>query len=565
MPDFKQLLEQLKNALSKLDKKQKLIFGGVLAAGVIVLLLAVSSSSSPTLTYLFKKPLSKSDYARITKKLQEYGVDFRTKDDQFVLVNDEKSGAQIRMRLGQDGQLPTDIKGWELFDTEKWTTTDFERDVMKRRAIVGAMTKHIKMIKDIEDVRITVSMPKSSFYTQSDEPWKASVTITKTPYSDIYTNKKKIKGLINLIAHGIDRLKKENIVITDHNGNIISDFSDDGQTDYLTKSKLEFRLKEQIRIKLENSIRQKLETPLGSDRFKLRVECELNFDQMSVDKNEIIPIVITPDDPNTPYSELKVVLRAPTSTKSNTEIFKGPTYIPEGPAGTENNLPPGLKEKVNRFSHYQRNEVINNNVYSRKKTQIKKSPVEIKRISVAAIVDGVWNKVYKDGDLVITPEGSIKRQYSEVEDKTLKNLEEIIKNAIGFSAARGDSVVVKHLQFDRRKQFELEDEEIRKRERIRKTLIAAVAALSVLFLGTLMYRAIAKEIARRKRIREEELALQQQRMREQALRAAEEEGVEVELSLEEKARMEMQENAINMARERPEEVAQLLRTWLMEE
>lgn len=565
MPDFKQLVEQLKNALSKLDKKQKLIFGGVLAVGVIILLLAVSTSSSPGLTYLFKKPLSKADYARITKKLQEYGVEFKTRDDQFVLVNDEQTGSKIRMRLGQDGQLPADIKGWELFDTEKWTTTDFERDVMKRRAIVGAMTKHLKMIKDIEDVRITVSMPKSSFYTQNDEPWKASVTITKTPYSDIYKNKKKIKGLINLIAHGIDRLKKENIVITDHNGNIISDFSDEGKTDYLTKSKLEYRLKEQIRIKLENSIRQKLAKPLGSDRFKLRVECELNFDQMSVDKNEIIPIVLTPDDPNTPYSELKVVLKAPTSTKSNHEVFKGPTYVPEGPAGTENNLPPGLKEKVNRFSHYQRNEVINNNEYSRKKTTIKKSPVQIKRISVAVIVDGVWNKVYKDGDLVITQKGSIKREYTPVDDKVLKNLEDIIKNAMGFSAARGDSVVVKHLQFDRRKQFELEDEEIRKRERIRKTLIAAVAALSVLFLGTLMYRAIAKEIARRKRIREEELALQQQRMREQALRAAEEEGVEVELSLEEKARMEMQENAINMARERPEEVAQLLRTWLLEE
>ena len=84
-------------------------------------------------------------------------------------------------------------------------------------------------------------------------------------------------------------------------------------------------------------------------------------------------------------------------------------------------------------------------------------------------------------------------------------------------------------------------------------------------MGTLMYRVISKEIARRKRIREEELALQQQRMREQALRAAEDEGVEVELSLEEKARMEMQENAINMARERPEDVAQVLRTWMVEE
>ena len=37
------------------------------------------------------------------------------------------------------------------------------------------------------------------------------------------------------------------------------------------------------------------------------------------------------------------------------------------------------------------------------------------------------------------------------------------------------------------------------------------------------------------------------------------------IAIEERARLEMQENAINMAREHPEDVAQLIRTWLMEE
>ena len=54
-------------------------------------------------------------------------------------------------------------------------------------------------------------------------------------------------------------------------------------------------------------------------------------------------------------------------------------------------------------------------------------------------------------------------------------------------------------------------------------------------------------------------------MREAALRAAEEEGIDVELSLEEKARLELQSNAVNLAKERPDDVAQLLRTWLAEE
>lgn len=54
-------------------------------------------------------------------------------------------------------------------------------------------------------------------------------------------------------------------------------------------------------------------------------------------------------------------------------------------------------------------------------------------------------------------------------------------------------------------------------------------------------------------------------MREAALRSAEEEGTEVEMSVEERARMELEEQAINLAREHPEDVASLIRTWLMEE
>jgi flagellar M-ring protein FliF len=140
-----------------------------------------------------------------------------------------------------------------------------------------------------------------------------------------------------------------------------------------------------------------------------------------------------------------------------------------------------------------------------------------------------------------------------------------VKAAVGYDARRRDEVVVRHIPFDHTKEFEAEDAKIRARVRLRRTLIASIIILFVLFIGTLVYRAIARELERRRRLREEELARQQQAMREAALRAAEEEAATVELSIEEKARMELLENAINVARERPEDVARLIRTWLAEE
>ena len=68
-----------------------------------------------------------------------------------------------------------------------------------------------------------------------------------------------------------------------------------------------------------------------------------------------------------------------------------------------------------------------------------------------------------------------------------------------------------------------------------------------------------------RRISEEKRAIEQSMLRENAIRQAEEQNIEVSMSVEERKRLELQEHAINMAKEHPEDVAQLIRTWLREE
>ena len=76
---------------------------------------------------------------------------------------------------------------------------------------------------------------------------------------------------------------------------------------------------------------------------------------------------------------------------------------------------------------------------------------------------------------------------------------------------------------------------------------------------------ISREIERRRRIKAEEERRRQEMARIMALQDAQNEGMEVTMSVEERRRAELQENAIAMAKEHPEDVAMLIRTWLMEE
>jgi len=205
-------------------------------------------------------------------------------------------------------------------------------------------------------------------------------------------------------------------------------------------------------------------------------------------------------------------------------------------------------------------------VVNKKTTIEEKSPWGIVRITAGVAIDGVWRRVYNEkGQVVVRPDGSVAREYTPVDPEDLKKAEALIKGAVGYNQDRGDLVTVEHLQFDRSAQFTAEDAEFRRARQTRTTILSIIIGVAAIIFAALLYRLIAKELERRRRLREEELARQHQAMREAALRRAEEEGAEVELSVEERARLEMQENAINMAREHPEDVAQLIRTWLLEE
>ena len=104
-----------------------------------------------------------------------------------------------------------------------------------------------------------------------------------------------------------------------------------------------------------------------------------------------------------------------------------------------------------------------------------------------------------------------------------------------------------------------------RQQQTRQTLIITGIGIAVLLVAFILFRIISREMERRRRLKEEEILRRHQAERERALWEAEQQGMEVSMSVEERKRLELQENAIAMAKEHPEDVALLIRTWLMEE
>ncbi len=562
---FVKLFNQAKEIFNKLDTTKKIIVGAVLGVVVVAFIVLFSVSSGEPNVVLFSE-LSSEDFGQVTKKLEEMGYHYDTSGTTGILVKPDERDL-IMTRLAQEQMIPKGIPGWKLFDMSKWTETDKELDVKYMRALRDEITRHIESLKNIDKASVEIAMTEESLYSDVETPYTAAVTVHLAPgYEKL--SRKEIRGITYLVSRAVgNRLKPENVTVTDEMGNIISDFDDDEEKSKIELSMLENRkkLEEKARVKLLKDIREGLERIYSGDRIQIvRLNMEFNWDKISEEQEEYAPIEMVKDNPATPYSERKVQDSLVISEKDTSEHFQGHGWNPEGPAGTEGNRPPGYKASDDQFSQYDKKENIKNHALNKTMRKIERDPYDITRVSVAIAIDGQQDLPrLPDGDYDLDPTKQPVQNPLQPED--LKKAENIVKKAINFDEARGDQVAVENIMFDRSSYWNSIREEYRRKDQMKKLLLAALIGVIALFLGFILFRTITKEIERRRRLREEQLALEQQRMREAALRAAEEEGIDVELSLEEKARMELQQNAINLAKERPDDVAQLLRTWLAEE
>lgn len=565
MPEILQnLLARARDLWGKLDNTKKITLGGVIVAAAIVFFALAGFSSKPAKIALYES-LSQADYANISKALDAMGYEWSGSGTSAIYVDQEKR-QEIITRLAQDDLIPAGVEGWEIFDMSRWDETTFDKNVKLHRAIQGSLEQMLTTLDFIKAANVQLAIPERNNFLTDSDPVKASVVITLKPGVETIT-RKQVQGIKNLIYRAVPRLERENISITDASGKEFAepDEIDDAQRELdLVERKKEFEERERRRWLSE--IGGRLNEFYPADRISIiRVALQINWDEIKEEQSLVYPVEMTSDNPDTPYSEREIMPNGTlvVSENSRDERFRGNGFTPGGPTGTEQQLPPGYRDLDYQRAEYGNIDTIRNHEFNRVNKEITRQPWEEQSRSIAVAVDGTWKRT----GMREKPDGGWEytREYAPPSEEELKTLQRLLKASLLFKGSRGDQIEVSHLQKDRSAEFALEDAELTRERMIRQLLIVSAISLAAFLLVYLLYRAIKKEIARRRRLREEELAAQQQLMREAALRIADEGAAEVELSIDEKMRREMLENAINMAREKPDQVAKLLRTWLAEE
>jgi flagellar M-ring protein FliF len=567
---FQKLVAKIKGAWTSWSLIQKIIFGGVAAVFLVAIILLATVNSNPGFVPVFGAPLTDENLRdRIVTRLDQEGIPYvLTADNTIINVDSQATARKARAVLVREGLTPSNLDPWQLFDVQRWTTTQFLDNVNLQRSLTESLKLHIESLDDIDYANVTLAVPKKELFTEQQSPTTVSVTITPKPGSDISMNLHKVKGLVDLIKFAIPGLTEDNITIIDSTtSKKINDFAGYEVQNRLEQADAIRKQKENEEQRYLQQFRKQLTGMLAPDRIGfVSVEIRNDTDQVTEKGRKIEPIEVTPQDPTKPYNTRETMPSVLISEGASSVTFNGTGFNPEGPAGQEGQTPPAYQDLQNTTGQYEQNTTQRNFDTNVTEFERVKTPSERKSIAVSVALDGTWTiDTDEEGNPVIEPDGSRRRTYHPIPEDELAKYQALLEAAVNYNIAGGDTVRVVNMQFDRTLQHAEEDAQYRQQQLVGHIVRWSSIGLIALIFIFLLYRAIVREVERRRREREEELARQHQAMREAALRSLEAEQAEPEMNPADQARLAAQDHAMAMAREHPEDVAQLIRTWLSEE
>ena len=209
----------------KLRQAQKISIILILAVACALIVFISSVGSTSFMTPLFTAKISDTALLNsISLRLDQEGMSHKIADGMIYLQSRSDAQRMIALLVRED-LVPKNASPWDVFKMDRWTTTDFERNVNLQRAISVSLEQHIESLSDVDRARITLVMPEKSLFSEDQKEVSASIIITPHPDSDIVYNPNKIQGIIKLVKFAVEGLEDKNITISDTAGNLLSDFA----------------------------------------------------------------------------------------------------------------------------------------------------------------------------------------------------------------------------------------------------------------------------------------------------------------------------------------------------
>lgn len=416
------------NSLSQLNIVRQLGFMLIVAAGIALGTATVLWSTNSDFTPLYMD-LSAQDSSDVVAALEQSGTQYKINSSNGMVTVPSNKVQEVRLQLASAGLPRSSSRGYGILEEEQSLgTSNFMEQARYNRALEQELVQTIKQIRGVRDARIHLSIPKTSSFIRNSNNPSASVMIDLISAQSV--NDSQLTGIVHLVASSVAGLETENVSIIDQRGNLLSQR---GNSEFNSSSE-NIRFTRGIEEDYNNRIMDILTPIVGAGNVRAQVSADLDFTFIETTEETY--------DPNTVLRSEEVNQEIAGSAGSSASVEPG-SLSPIEPADSA--VANVEQTQTQASAGPSRTESRRNYEVDRSVSLIRTVPGTIRQISVAVLVDlkaeEAPPELAEDGTEIINPDAAV------LEQEKIDRLTQLVKDTIGFSETRGDSVNIINEQF----------------------------------------------------------------------------------------------------------------------
>lgn len=322
--------------------------------------------------------------------------------------------ARARMELAGQGLVGDGAAGWELFDASSGLgMNSFMQKINRLRALEGELARSIQTLDGVEAARVHLVLPEREAFSRERPQPSASVIVRSRVGRDV--SLRQAQSIRALVSSAVPEMSAGRVTVLTASGETI--LAEDGKD---AAEVTQQALKASVEDRIAANVVEILTARVGAGNARVKVSVDLTTERQVIREQSFDP-------------EQRVVRSTETREEQREDVDRD-----TGEVGVGDDIPASLAldgSATSRNSTSKTDEVVNYEI-GNKQSETIREPGEIERISVAVLVNGIYN-VQENGEVV----------YEERSPEELERLNQLVQAAIGFNQTRGDSISVDSLRF----------------------------------------------------------------------------------------------------------------------